>query len=193
MRTEIKYIELVNGFSHDGPAWIGLVSFSKSGKTLYFNGRAFQRIGSDRTAGNFYDIESGEEYWISGYKKNMSDRHEFGRGKIFVEKRILKEYLQNIGKSELPKADYELTEVNIELPINRINKLENEKYESSEFETDLHFKEPNELSNPEIEFVITELIEEEKRAKFNKGRRSVKRKRLKFEAELDKREKKNIG
>ena len=150
MRTEIKYIELVNGFSHDGPAWIGLVSFSKSGKTIYFNGRAFQRIGSDRTAGNFYDIESGEEYWISGYKKNMSDRHKFGKGKIFVEKRILNEYLQNIDKSELPKADYELTEVNIELPINRINKIENEKCESYEFGTDLHFKEPNELSNTEL-------------------------------------------
>lgn len=41
--------------------------------------------------------------------------------------------------------------------------------------------------------MVTELIEEEKKAKFNKGRRSVKRKRLKFEAELEKREKKKIG
>jgi hypothetical protein len=193
LRTELKYIELVNGFSHDGPAWIGLVSFSKSGKTVYFDGKAFQRVGSARTAGNFYDIESGDEYWVSGIKKDMTDRHKFGGGKIFVEKRVLSEYLQIIGKTELPKNDFHLTEVNIEIPIERINEIENEKYETSEFGADLHFKEPNELSNAEIEFVIAELIEDEKNAKFNKGRRSVKRKRLEFKAELEKREIKNVG
>ena len=193
MRTEIKYLELKSGFSGNGPAWIGLVSFSKSGKTIYFDGKAFQRMGSARIQGNFMDIESGNEYWISGVKKDMSDRHKFGGGKMLVEKRILREYLQIIGKSELPKTDFELTEVNIEIPIERINEIENEKYETSEFGADLHFKEPNELSNAEIEFVIAELIEDEKSAKFNKGRRSVKRKRLEFEAELDKRVKKNVG
>jgi hypothetical protein len=193
MRTEIKYLELKSGFSGNGPAWIGLVSFSKSGKTIYFDGKAFQRMGSARIQGNFMDIESGNEYWISGVKKDLSDRHKFGGGKILVEKRILSEYLQTIGKSELPKTDFELTEVNIEIPIERINEIENEKYETSEFGADLHFKEPNELSNAEIEFVIAELIEDEKSAKFNKGRRSVKRKRLEFEAELENRVEKNVG
>jgi hypothetical protein len=187
MRTEIKYLELKSGFSGNGPAWIGLVSFSKSGKTIYFDGKAFQRMGSARIQGNFMDIESGNEYWISGVKKDLSDRHKFGGGKILVEKRILSEYLQTIGKSELPKTDFELTEVNIEIPIERINEIENEKYETSEFGADLHFREPNELSNAEIEFVIAELIEDEKSAKFNKGRRFTKRKRLEFEAELEKR------
>tara|TARA_R110002012_G_scaffold113174_1_gene259159 strand:- start:884 stop:1474 length:591 start_codon:yes stop_codon:yes gene_type:complete len=193
MRTEIKYLELKSGFSGNGPAWIGLVSFSKSGKTIYFDGKAFQRMGSARIQGNFMDIESGNEYWISGVKKDLSDRHKFGGGKILVEKRILSEYLQIIGKSELPKRDFELTEVNIEIPIARINEIENEKYETSEFEADLHFREPNELSNAEIEFVIAELIEDEKSAKFNKGRRFTKKKRLEFEAELEKREIKNVG
>lgn len=193
MRTEIKYLELKSGFSGNGPAWIGLVSFSKSGKTIYFDGKAFQRMGSARIQGNFMDIESGNEYWISGVKKDLSDRHKFGGGKILVEKRILSEYLQTIGKSELPKTDFELTEVNIEIPIERINEIENEKYETSEFGADLHFREPNELSNDEIEFVIAELIEDEKSTKFNKGRRFTKRKRLEFEAELEKRGIKNVG
>ena len=86
-----------------------------------------------------------------------------------------------------------MTEVNIEIPIERINEIENEKYETSEFGADLHFREPNELSNAEIEFVIAELIEDEKSAKFNKGRRFTKRKRLEFEAELEKRGIKNVG
>ena len=192
MRTEIKYLELKSGFSGNGPAWIGLVSFSKSGKTIYFDGKAFQRMGSARIQGNFMDIESGDEYWISGVKKDLSDRHKFGGGKILVEKRILSEYLQIIEKPELPKTNFELTEVNIEIPIERINEIENEKYESSEFGADLHFKEPNELSNAEIEFVIAELIEDEKSARFNKGRRFTKRKRLEFEAELEKRGIKNV-
>ena len=89
MKSEIKYIELKSNYSHYGPAWIGLVFFSKTGKTIYFNGKAFQRIGSSRIRGNFYDIETMEEYWISGVKKNMSDRHKLGNGKIQVERRII--------------------------------------------------------------------------------------------------------
>ena len=193
MRTEIKYLELKSGFSHNGPAWIGLVSFSKSGKTIYFNGKAFQSLNGTGIYANYFDLESGEEYWISGVKKDMSDRHKFGSGKIFVEKRILNDYLKIIGKSELPKSDYDLTEVETEKPVERINELENEKIQTPEFDSDLHFKNPNELTDQEIEFVIAELIEDEKNAKFNKGRRFVKAKRLELEAELEKRGIKNVG
>ena len=193
MRKEIKYIELKSGFSDNGPAWIGLATFSKSGKTIYFDGKAFQSLGGTGISGNYFDIESGEEYWISGVKKDMSDRHKFGGGKIFVEKRILNDYLQIIGKSELPKADYELTEVVIEKPIERINKLENESVEPTEFGNDLYFKQPNELNINEIEHLISELIEDEKNVEFNKARRSYKKKRLELEAELEKRGIKNVG
>jgi hypothetical protein len=131
MKIEIKYIELKSGFSNNGPAWIGLVSFSKSGKTIYFDGKAFQSLNGMGISGNYFDIESGEEYWISGVKKNRSDRHKVGGGKIFVEKRILNDYLKIIGKSELPKSDYELAEVETEKPIERINELENESIQPS--------------------------------------------------------------
>jgi len=193
MRTEIKYLELKSGFSDNGPAWIGLVSFSKSGKTIYFDGKAFQSLNGMGIYANYFDLESGDEYWISGVKKDMSDRHQFGGGKIFVEKRILNDYLQIIGKSELPKSDYELTEVETEKPIERINELENEKAQPNEFDSDLHFKQPNELTDREIEFLIKELIEDEKNVQYNKARRSYKKKRLELEAELEKRGLKNVG
>ena len=45
MRTEIKYIELKTGYADNGPAWIGKVEFSKSGKTMYFNNHAFKGNG----------------------------------------------------------------------------------------------------------------------------------------------------
>ena len=188
MKQEIKYIELKSGQSDNGFACIGLVSFSKSGKTLYFDGKGFQSLGGTGISGNYFELETGNEYWISGVKKNMSDRHQFGGGKIFVEKRILNEYLNIIGRTKLPKSDYELIEVKTEKPVERIYELENEIIEQPEFGQDLHFKEINELNNDEIKFVIAELYEEEKNAKFNKGRRFVKKKRLKLETELEKRE-----
>jgi hypothetical protein len=193
MRTEIKYLELKSGFSDNGPAWIGIVYFSKSGKTIYFDGKAFQSLNGMGISGNYFDLENGDEYWISGVKKDMSDRHKFGGGKIFVEKRTLNDYLKIIGKSELPKSDYELTEVETEKPIERVNELENEKIQPTEFDSALHFKQPNELTIKEIEFLIGELIEDEKNIKFNKARRSYKTKRLELEKELEKREIKNVG
>jgi hypothetical protein len=143
-------------------------------------------------SGNYIDLESGDEYWISGVKKDMTDRHKFGGGKIYVEKRILSEYLQTIGKTELPKAEYELTEVETEKPIERINELENEKNEPTEFSADLYWKEPNELNDDEIRFVIAKLIDDEQTAKFNKARRSFKNARLELENELEKRGEKTV-
>lgn len=187
MKTELKYIELKSGFSDNGTAWIGLVSFSKSGKTIYFDGKAFQSLDGTGISGNYFDLESRDEYWISGVKKDMSDRHKFGGGKIYVEKRILSEYLQTIGKTELPKADYVLTEVETEKPIERINELENEKTEPPEFDGDLYFKQPNELTVNEIEHLIAELIADEKNVQYNKARRTYKKKRIELIAELEKR------
>lgn len=41
MDRQLLYVELKTGYSDDGPAWIGYVGRSKSGKTLYFNDHAF--------------------------------------------------------------------------------------------------------------------------------------------------------
>ena len=58
MKSEIKYIELKSGFSDNGPAWIGFTSFSKSGKTIYFDGKSFQSLNGNGIAGNYFEIES---------------------------------------------------------------------------------------------------------------------------------------
>ena len=71
MVYDLMYIELKTGYADDGPAWIGYVMTSKSGKTIYFNDHAFQRWNSP--SGNYYDIESKEDYWISGVKKRAID------------------------------------------------------------------------------------------------------------------------
>jgi hypothetical protein len=189
MRTELKYIELKSGFSDKGTAWIGRVTFSKSGKAIYFDGKGFKRLGGTGVeGGNYYEFETGNEYWIYGVKKDMSDRHKFGGGKIFVEKRILKEYLQTIGKTELPKAGYGFIEVDTKKPIERINSLENSQLEKSMVDETMYTKTPKELTNDELEYRINELIDDEKNAKYNKGRRTFKKKRIELETELGKRE-----
>lgn len=188
MRTELKYIELKSGSSDHGIAWIGLVSFSKSGKTIYFDGKAFQSQKGTGINGNYFDLENGNEYWISGVKKDMTDRHKFGGGKILVEKRILRNYLLAIGKTELPKNGYELTEVETGKPIDSINELENQKLDKPKFDESIHNKTPNELTNKELEFLIIELIESEKNAMYNKGRRLTRKYRIELETEREKRE-----
>ena len=192
MRNEIKYLEIKSGFSNNGNACIGLVSFSKSGKTIYFDGKAFQSLNGTGISGNYFELESGNEYWISGVKKNMSDRHQFGGGIIFVEKRILSDYLQIIGKTELSKTGYELIEVNTEIPIERINELENSQLEKSVIDERIYKKTPKELTNDELEFFIEELIKSEEKAMYNKGRRMTKKQRIELESELEKRGIKNV-
>ena len=73
MINNLMYIELKTGYSDDGPAWIGYVKTSKSKKTIYFNDHAFQKnIGN---YANYIDIENGDKYWLSGLKKEESNRH----------------------------------------------------------------------------------------------------------------------
>ena len=88
MKTEIVYVEIETGGNHDGKAWIGKCFFSKSGKTIYFNGNVYQK-GGRGGAGNHYDIDSGEGFWISGVKKNGTDRHKFGKGIIEIDESII--------------------------------------------------------------------------------------------------------
>jgi hypothetical protein len=49
----LRYIELKSGgYSDNGPAWIAYVEQSKTGRTLYFNGRGLMKLkGQRRGAG----------------------------------------------------------------------------------------------------------------------------------------------
>ena len=68
---------------HDrGPAVIGEVTFSKTGKRIYFDGKTFDRIKGGGIVGNYRCLEDGNEYWITGTKKNGEDRHWAGGGPV---------------------------------------------------------------------------------------------------------------
>jgi hypothetical protein len=100
----LKYIELKSGYNDDGPAWIGQVTLSKSGRTVYFNGKAFKRAG--RGSGNYIDFDTRDSYWISGIKKRGLNRHWAGSGKIIIEAAAVDEYLRLIQASELDLSTF---------------------------------------------------------------------------------------
>lgn len=124
MKGQLTFIELKTGYSDNGPAWIGLVEFSKTGQTLYFDNKALKRLKSTRGNSNYYDIETGEEYWVSGVKKNGQDRHWAGYGKIMIDKKSINEYLSFINANELNMTKYQIIEFK-DTDKERIKKIEN--------------------------------------------------------------------
>ena len=92
MKTRIMYVELKSGFNHDGPAWIGRVQFSKTGRTLYYRGRTLRRIPEGGIRGNYEDVETGDEYWISGVKRNRANRPWAGTGPVVIDEDVREEY-----------------------------------------------------------------------------------------------------
>src|SRR5204862_5770932 len=92
----LPYIELKSGHSDNGPAWIAYVTQSKSGRTLYFNGRGLMKLKGQRrggSGGNYIDMVSGESFWVSGVKKNGEDRHWAGSGRVLIEAEAIQDYL----------------------------------------------------------------------------------------------------
>ena len=96
MQPRIMYIELKGDRDDRGPARIGRVRFSKTGKTLFYGGKRFQSLKGRGIAGNYQDLDTGEEYWISGCKKNGQDRHWAGSGPVEIDEDVREDYWTEI-------------------------------------------------------------------------------------------------
>lgn len=95
-KTRIMYIELKSGYGDSGPARIGRVSFSASTRTIYYRGKEFRRLKGGGISGNYRDVATGEEYWISGVKKNRKDRHWAGSGVVEIDDDVRQDYFKII-------------------------------------------------------------------------------------------------
>lgn len=60
-------------------------------------------------------------------KQKESNRHWVGHGKIMINRRAVTEYLTLIGEKELPLNLFEIIDMDDKFPVDRINKLLNEK------------------------------------------------------------------
>ena len=93
MTPRVMYIENKSqGLS--GPARIGRVTFSKSGKSLYYEGRLFQSLGGQGFKANYRESDTGDHYWISGCKKKGGDR--LYPGTIEIDEDVREEYWNEI-------------------------------------------------------------------------------------------------
>jgi hypothetical protein len=127
----LKYIELKSGYNDNGPAWIANVQQSRTGRTVYFNGRALGKIGGRLCkGGNFIDIESREAFWVSGVKKNGQDRHSAGGGIVLVERAAVEAYLKIIGETSLDKSRFQITDSIVATDISKFVQIENESPKS---------------------------------------------------------------
>ena len=90
-RSRIMYIEDKSS-GLDGSARIGRVYFSKSRKTLYYRGRRFQSLKGAGFKANYFDTESGAYFWISGPRRDRSDRLYGGSRGVEVDDDVRAEY-----------------------------------------------------------------------------------------------------
>ena len=93
MKPSIMYIENKAG-GISGPARIGRVAFSQTGKSIYYRGKTFSSLKGQGFKANYFDIETGEEYWISGCKKRGGDR--LYPGVIEIDEDVREEYWMSV-------------------------------------------------------------------------------------------------
>ena len=95
LKSRIMYIEYKGG-GILGHGRIGRVYFSKSGKSLYYRNQRFASLKGRGFKSNYYDVDTGEEYWISGFKKNQNDRLYGGNKGVEIDDDVREEYLSMI-------------------------------------------------------------------------------------------------
>lgn len=79
----------------DGPARIGRVTFSKSRRSVQYNGRTFLRVGSGYKY-NHIAKDSGDHFWISGPRKDGKDRMNGGSKPVEIEADVEREYWRDL-------------------------------------------------------------------------------------------------
>jgi len=88
----LMYVENEDGLIDGKQARIGWVSFSKTGKSIYYRGRTLLSLPGGGVKGNFMDEDTREEYWVSGVKVRGSNTHYAEHVKVAVDEDALEEY-----------------------------------------------------------------------------------------------------
>ena len=70
---KIMYIEYKSDNGIVGSARIGRVKFSKSGKSVHYNGKTFQTLSGRGFKSNYFDVDTGDHYWIPGCRQDGCD------------------------------------------------------------------------------------------------------------------------
>lgn len=77
--ASVMFVQLKSGYGTDqGPCWISFVQFNRSWNTAYWHGKALRRRQRVWLDANFYDIETDEDYWLSGPHRDQRDTRYSG-------------------------------------------------------------------------------------------------------------------
>lgn len=98
LSQRLMYVENKNGSIDGADARIGWVTFSKSGRTVYYRGRELLRMKGGGVRGNYFDCETREEYWVSGVKRRGSNVHPHERVAVLVDPDAADAYAELIGQ-----------------------------------------------------------------------------------------------
>ena len=90
-RSRIMYIENKSQ-GLEGPARIGRVHFSKTGRTLYYKGLRFQSLKGAGFKANYFETTSGDQYWISGPRKDRDNRLYGGNRGVEIDADVAEDY-----------------------------------------------------------------------------------------------------
>lgn len=95
--SKFGYQQLSSAGLH-GSARIGRVTFSRTSATLHYGGRSFQSLKGYGFKTNYYDVDSGEQYWISGPRRDGTDRLYKSDWAVQIDEDVREEYWTEIRK-----------------------------------------------------------------------------------------------
>lgn len=93
--TRIMWIERKDGLA--GPARIGRVTFSKSRKSIHYQGKTFHTLAGQGFKANYADVATGDAYWISGCHKDGRDA--LYSTNVEIDEGVREEYWTKIRKA----------------------------------------------------------------------------------------------
>jgi len=102
-KTRIMYIECKAG-ELTGPARIGRVTYSKTGSSIYYGGKSFQSLKGKGFKANYFEVESGDEYWISGPRRDGADALYRTNVRTDIDEDVREEYWTSIRKKPSLKS-----------------------------------------------------------------------------------------
>ena len=94
-KTRIMYIES-KATGLNGPARIGRVTYSKTGRTIFYQGQEF--ISTRGFKANYINANTREEYWISGPRRDGRDRLYASNLPVEIDEDVREEYWSDIRK-----------------------------------------------------------------------------------------------
>lgn len=104
VKSRIMYIES-KAEGLEGPARIGRVTFSRTMATLYYKNKSFQSLKGSGFKSNYYEVETGDEYWISGPRRDGADRLYASNIRVEIDADVREEYWTDIRKK--PKLKHQ--------------------------------------------------------------------------------------